>query len=180
MNIECQQCGSMQFKKVSLVYTEGLSDLNARSRGWGLLLGSGGADLGFGSFRTKGEIQTRLSQRVSPPRKWSYWKIVLGGLIGLIVLEFLLGYIDTFLRVGENFNRQLTVFGYTWIGAIAVILCMTFRHNVWTMPKRRRLWDRSFMCRRCGCVLQRLDPGGAAHRKLNEGKIIFYAAEKVE
>lgn len=154
MNIECPRCGSTEFKKLSLVYAEGLSDLEARSRGWGLLVGSGGAELGFGSFRTKGEIQTRLSQKVSPPRKWSYWKIVFGGLIGLMILEFILGYVDTFLRTGGNFNQQLAWFGYTWLGVIAVILGITFRHNVWQVPKRCRLWDRSFMCRRCGHVLQ--------------------------
>src|SRR5579875_3444304 len=116
MNIECPTCGSTEFTKLSLVYAEGFSDLNASSRGWGLIVGSGGADLGFGNVRTKGQIQTRLSQRVSPPRKWSYWKILVGGLIGMLVLEFILGYIDTFLRTGGNFNQQLAWFGYAWLG----------------------------------------------------------------
>ena len=154
MNIECPQCGSTEFTKLSLVYAEGISDLNARSRGWDILVGSGGADLGFGKVRTKGQIQTRLSQRVSPPPKWSYWKILFSGVVGMLVLEFVLGYIDTFLRTGGNFNQQLAWFGYAWLGLVAFILCLTFRYNVWTVPKRYRLWDRSFICRRCGHVTQ--------------------------
>ncbi|MGH9444672.1 MAG: hypothetical protein ACRD3O_02930 [Terriglobia bacterium] len=72
MNIECLQCGSTELTKISLIHAEGFSDLKARSRGWGIFVGSGGADLGFGRFSTKGEIQTKLSQKLSPPRKWSY------------------------------------------------------------------------------------------------------------
>lgn len=160
MNIECPQCGSTELKKLSIIHAAGLSDLNARSRGWGLLVGSGGADLGFGSFRTRGEVQTRLSQKLSPPRKWSYLKILFGGLMGIFILEFILGYFDTFLRFGGNFDRQLTWFGYGWLGIIAFILCITFRHNVWTVPKRYQVWDRSFMCRRCGQILLRPQPDG--------------------
>lgn len=167
MNIECTRCGSKELKQLSLIYTEGLSDLNARSRGWGLLVGSGGADLGFGKFRTKGQIQTKLSQKVSPPRKWSYLKIALAGLIGLLILEFILGYVDTFLHTGGNFNQQVAVFGYTWLGLVAFILCVTFRHNIWTVPKRYRLWDQSFMCRRCGHILQLPETHDSARQALS-------------
>jgi hypothetical protein len=154
MNVECPKCGSMEFTKVSMVYAEGISNLEARSRGWGLLFGSGGADLGFGSFRTRGEVQTRLSQKLSPPRKWYYWKIVFGGLIGLLVLEFILGYVDTFLRAGGDFNHQLAWFGYGYLGVLALVVVLAFRYNIAVFPKRHRVWDRSFMCRSCGHIAQ--------------------------
>lgn len=154
MNMECTRCGSKELKKLSLIYTEGLSDLNARSRGWGLLVGSSGADLAFGKFRTKGQIQTKLSEEVSPPRKWSYLKIALAGLIGLLILEFILGYVDTFLHTGGNFNQQVAWFGHAWLGIIAVVLCFAVRHNLGVYPHRYRVWNRSFMCRRCGHFLR--------------------------
>ena len=157
----------MEFKKLSLVYAEGFSDLNASSRGWGILVGSGGADLGFGKFRTRGEIQSRLSQKVSPPRKWSYWKIMVGGLIGLLILEFILGYIDTFLRTGGNFNQQLAWFSYAWLGIVAAILCFAARYNLALYPRRYRLWDRSFMCRRCGHILQLPETRDSARQALS-------------
>ncbi len=172
MNIECPQCGSTEFKKLSLVYAEGLSDLNACSRGWGLLVGGGGADLGFGKVRTKGQIQTRLSQRVSPPRKWSYWKILLGGLIGMLVVEFVLGYIDTFLRAGGNFNQQLAWFGYAWLGLVGLVLCLAARHNLGLYPRRYRLWDRSFMCRGCGQITARPQRDGDEHHRRQSGKAV--------
>lgn len=162
MNIECPQCGSTELTKLSLIHAAGLSDLNARSRGWGLLVGSGGADLGFGTFKTTGEIQTRLSQKVSPPRKLSYLKILFGGLTGLFVLESILGYFDTFLRFGGNFNQQLTWFGYGLLGIIAFVLFLALHHNVQVFPRRYRLWNRSVMCRRCGHVLEMPESGSLA------------------
>lgn len=167
MNIECPQCGSNKFTKLSLIYAEGFSNLDASSRGWGLIFGSGGADLGFGKFRTKGEIQTRLSQKASPPRKWSYWKIFFWGLIGLLVLEFVLGYVDSFLRVGGNFNQEITWFGYSWLGIITFILCLAIRHNFGIYPHRHRVWNCSFMCRRCGHILQLSETRDSARQVLS-------------
>ncbi|HEV2500729.1 MAG TPA: hypothetical protein VGY31_14220 [Terriglobia bacterium] len=169
MNVECPQCGSNEFTKLSLVYAQGFSNLEARSRGWGLIFGSGGADLGFGKFRTKGEIQTRLSQNVSPPRKWSCWKILFWGLIGLMVLEFILGYADSFLRIGGNFNQQLAWFGYSYLGVVAFILCLAFRYNFSVFPRRFRFWNRSFMCRRCGHILRLPTPSDPASRAVIRG-----------
>jgi hypothetical protein len=158
MNIECPKCNSTEFTKLSLIHAQGFSDVEARSRGSGLLFGSGGADLAFGSFTTKGEIQTRLSQRVSPPDKWSYWKIVVGGLIGLLILEFILGYVDTLLRIGGNFSQQLAWFGYGYLGVVALILTLAFRYNFAVFPKRHRIWNCSFMCRSCGHIAQLRPP----------------------
>lgn len=167
MNIECPQCGSNEFTKLSLVYAQGFSDLKARSRGWGFMVGSAGADLGFGKFRTRGEIQTKLSQKVSPPRKLSYWKIVFWGLIGLLVLDFTRGYADSFLRVGGNFNHQLASFGYSYLGVVALSLCLAFWHNLRVVPNRYRIWDRSFMCRRCGHILQLPETRDSARQALS-------------
>jgi hypothetical protein len=164
VNIQCPQCGSTEFTKLSLIYVEGFSDLEARSRGWGLFFGSGGGDLGIGRLRTKGEIQTKLSQKVSPPRKWSYWKIVIGGLIGLLILEFILGYVDTFLRTGGNFNQQLAWFGYGYLGVVAFILFLAIRYNIAVFPRRYRIWDRSFMCRSCGQIAQLPLPSDPSRR----------------
>jgi hypothetical protein len=165
MNIECAQCGSTEFTKLSLIYSEGFSNLKARSGGWGLIFGTGGADLTFGRLRTKGEIQTQLSQKVSPPQKWSYWKIVFGGLLGLLILEFILGYVDTFLRTGGNFSQQIAWFGYGYLGVVACVLILAFRYNIAVFPRRHRVWNCSFMCRSCGHIAQldrSNDPSGQA------------------
>jgi hypothetical protein len=152
--------------KLSLIYSEGFSNLKARSAGWGLVFGAGGADLAFGRLRTAGKIQTRLSQKVSPPHKWSYRKILSSGLVGLLVLEFILGYVDTFLRFGGNFNQQLAWFGYSYLGFVAIIICLAVRHNFGAFPSRYRVWDRSFMCRRCGEIVKLPQPADLPKQSL--------------
>jgi hypothetical protein len=166
MNMQCPRCGSKEFTKLSLIYAKGFSDLKARTRGWGLLFGSGAADVALGSFRTKGQLQTRLSQKVSPPHKWSYWKILFGGLLGLLILEFMLGYVDTFLRTGGNFNQQLAWFGYGYLGMVGFILFLAFRYNFAVFPRRYRLWDRLFMCRSCGHIAHLALPSDASGQAL--------------
>ena len=154
MSMECLRCESTEFIKLSLVYEQGSSTLHARSGGLGLAIGTGGADLVLGRARTKGEIQTKLSNRIAPPHKWSYWKSVVGGLIGLMVLEFALGYAHTFLGYQRNFKHQLNWLGWSYIGFLVFVLGFVVWYNSRVFPKRYRAWDRSFMCRRCGHVIQ--------------------------
>ncbi|MGH9444671.1 MAG: hypothetical protein ACRD3O_02925 [Terriglobia bacterium] len=73
---------------------------------------------------------------------------------------------DALLRAGADFNQQLAWFGYAWLGLVAFILCVTFRHNVWTVSKRHRLWERWFMCRRCGRIAERPQPDGDAFQAI--------------
>lgn len=51
----------------------------------GVLVGIGGPDIMVGSAATKGTHQTALSMRLSPPKKWSYLKLV----VGLVVVSFI-------------------------------------------------------------------------------------------
>ena len=80
--MECSVCQSTNLVKVSLAYEQGLSEYKGRSRSRGLSLGTGGLGLWGGRAKTTGTFQTRLSARLSPPTKWSYWKTfkcVVGG-----------------------------------------------------------------------------------------------------
>ena len=72
--MECSVCKSTNLVKVSLAYEQGLSEYKGRSRSRGLSLGTGGMGLWGGSAKTTGTFQTRLSARLSPPTKMSYWK----------------------------------------------------------------------------------------------------------
>jgi hypothetical protein len=151
--MECPRCTSTEFTKLSLLYEQGSSTFQSRSGGLGLAIGTG-ADLVLGQARTKGEIQTRLSNKVSPPRKWSYWKTVVSGLIGLLVLEFSLGYAHTFLGYAGNFNQQLSWIGWSYFGFLVFLLGLAVWCNSRVFPKKYHAWDRSFMCRRCGHIVE--------------------------
>ena len=82
--MECSVCKSTNLVKVSLAYEQGLSEYKGRSRSHGLSLGTGGLGLWGGRAKTTGTFQTRLSARLSPPTKWSYWKTSKWWLAGIL------------------------------------------------------------------------------------------------
>lgn len=170
MNMECLRCRSTEFTKLSLVYEQGSSTLRASSGGLGLAIGTGGADLVLGRARTKGEIRTKLATRISPPHKWSYWKSVVGGLIGLMALQFALGYAHTFLGSGGNFRQQLNWLGWSYFGFLVFVLGVVLWYNSRVFPKRYRIWDCSFMCRRCGHVFQVERPAAPQPHLIQEAR----------
>jgi hypothetical protein len=162
MKVTCPQCGSREFRKLSLVYAEGFSKLKM----WGILAGTGGGDLAFGRFRTKGGVQTALSRKVAPPAKMSYWKILRWSFVGLFILVFSIGYTDTFLLRGRSFQLQFGWILYPYLWTVLFILCFAFWCNRRVVPRRYRLWDRSFMCCSCGHILQIAEPSDSPDRAL--------------
>ncbi|HTV55556.1 MAG TPA: hypothetical protein VMI06_11655 [Terriglobia bacterium] len=130
MNMQCPQCGSTEFTKLSLVYAHGFSDLEARSRGWGVVTGDTAPDLAFVSVRTKGELRTRLSQQVSPPRKKRYKPVLLIWLLEIFIGAWFLGYMATLNhRSDAVFETQFTWFAYIYSGFAVFVLAVFWRFN---------------------------------------------------
>jgi len=153
--MQCPRCKSEDVIKLSLVNSEGLSDIDTRSRGYGLMLGDNGLALGFGKFKTTGTSQTRLSELASPPRKKHYFIVIFGWLLGLLILGWLLGYVTTITHAPEaRFEQHFRRIAYGLSSLAAVALVVFWRYNHMVFPPRLRLWNRSFMCRRCGEIFQ--------------------------
>ena len=86
--MQCSVCQSTNLVKVSLAYEQGLSDLQCRSRCAAFPWQQTGWAYGAARSRTNGTIQTRLSARLSPPTKMSYWKTSVWWFLGLLALWF--------------------------------------------------------------------------------------------
>src|SRR5438132_6107626 len=111
MIIQCPNCHSEDLVKTSILYAEGLSDLDAQTRGIGIAFADSGAVLGFGRARTSGTLQTRLSKQASPPRKRRYRYIAIAWILGLLIGEILLSYLGILTRTPESrFEVQLSYF----------------------------------------------------------------------
>jgi hypothetical protein len=148
--MECAVCQSTNLVKASLAYEQGLSAYKGRSRSHGLSLGTGGLGLWGGRAKTTGTFQTRLSARLSPPTKWSYWKAFKWWLPGFIILWFV------GIAVQENAHNATEIsrlFGWAmdvYATALVGLWCLIWRYNQRVFPAQYTRWDRSFMCRRCG------------------------------
>ena len=153
MDLRCPDCKSTDLKKVSLAYQEGLYRLDTCTRLTAVLIGSGGPDMVAGRARTKGFRQTELSRILSPPRKWSYLKLVLWS--GTFTLGALVAYVNHVMASPPPVSAlPVEIYAVVFSAAIVVVGCLFLKHNHGTYSRQYAQWNRSFICLRCGSVIQ--------------------------
>lgn len=153
MELRCPKCNSTDLKKVSLAYQEGFFQTQGQTRVRAAVVGGGGADLVFGRASTRASHQSALSNKLSPPAKWSYRKLIFWSALVFLCGGWLVFYINTISKNATTVSSPALT-GYALIGAVAlaVLLAFVVRHNRSVYPKRFAEWDRSFICMRCGSV----------------------------
>jgi predicted nucleic-acid-binding Zn-ribbon protein len=143
--IQCQECGSENVQKLSVVYDGGFSDINAKEGGVGIGFGSGGIGLGIGSSKIKGSHQSRLSQKAAPPTKKRIVKhFALWG-IGLFIVPPL---VVSILGWDSSF-AQLLIF-VSYLGAAGLHIYSDIQYNQRVFPKLLGRWNASYFCHKCG------------------------------
>jgi hypothetical protein len=149
--LHCPNCKSADLKRVSLAYKEGLYRVNTRTRVTGFLIGSGGPDIFMESAKTRGFHQTEMSTLLTPPRKWSYGKLLLwAGFFSLLALVAFVVHVNSTPPPVSSLPAQLYVI---FAPILLVFLLFVFwRHNRVTYRTQYLRWDRSFICERCGAV----------------------------
>lgn len=151
VELECPKCGSIDLKKVSLVYQDGLSQMKARSRHFGFLLGTAGPAIVTGTSVKHGILQSELSESLNPPARWSYAKLVGGSFV--LTCFALFAYV-IFVSASAPPVSTLPVKLYVFLAPVAfvVLAALFWRHNNLVYPRQYAAWDRSFLCQRCGTV----------------------------
>jgi hypothetical protein len=147
----CTHCQSTDLRKVSLVYEQGRFGLEARTRFRGFLLGTDGPDLIGGYAHTVGVVPSRLSNKLRPPVKWSYLKIV--GWFVFFFLVALVAYIQS-VKSSSRPASSLPVTIYVVVASCLLVFLelVIWRHNHHAYLFERTRWERSFLCMRCGRV----------------------------
>jgi hypothetical protein len=151
MDLRCPDCDSADLKRVSLAYQENVRHTDTRTRVRALLFGSDGPNLIVGRAVTQGVHWTRLSKVLSPPRKWSYVRLILGSLVVTVVALF--AYV-VFVASNPPPVTTLPLKMYIFLTPL-VFLALAFavwRHNHRRFPKEYAQWNCSFICQRCGAV----------------------------
>jgi hypothetical protein len=151
MDLRCPDCNGADLKKVSLAYQEGQFHVNTRTRLRAFLFGSDGPNLIVGSAATQGVHWTQLSNALSPPRKWSYVRLILGS--GVVTLAALFAYV-VFVASSPPPVSTLPMKIYVFLAPIVFLLLvfLIWRHNHLRFPQEYTRWNRSFICHRCGAV----------------------------
>jgi hypothetical protein len=151
VELQCQKCGSTDLRKVSLVYQDGRSHQKSRGRVVGFLFGAAGPAIITGTSVRYGIQQTELSNSLNPPTKWSYLRLVIGTF--LLTGAALFAYI-VFVSASTPPVSTLPVKLYVFLAPIAflVLVAVFWRHNHLVYPHQYAVWDRSFLCQRCGTI----------------------------
>jgi len=152
MDLLCPNCKSTNLKKVSLAYQEGRSRLNARTRIRGVVVGSEGPDMVVGRATTKGTQKTEISEALTPPKKWSYRKLVGWSFLVFLSVGWIVIYVNTITKNSSTVSSMsLTIYSVLSACVFILLLVLFWRHNS-SYQTQYAQWNRAFICERCGTV----------------------------
>ena len=97
---------------------------------------------------------TDLKRTISPPTKWSYWTTLKVWFAGLIVVWFVgIALTPANAYKAKEFTREFVWAMDAYLAALVFFAWFVWRYNRHIFPAKRRNWDHSFLCRRCGNTL---------------------------
>ena len=153
MDLRCPNCNSTNLKSLSVAFQEGRSSVNASSRLRGVVVGEGGPDIVIGRATTRGLQQSELSKKLSPPKKWSYGKLILWS-VGISFVALVVFVRSVMSHPGPASSFPVTLYAVIFPVVLVVLLVVIWRHNHSTYSRDYAEWSRSFVCERCGTVSQ--------------------------
>ena len=155
MELQCPNCRSTDLKKVSLAYQEGLQHVSTRTRLRGVVVGSDGPDVVVGRATTKGIQQTEISKALTPPKKWSYLKLLGWSVLVFLSVGWIVFYVNTITKNSSSVSSvPLTIYTVLSAGVFVALILVYWKHNHYAYARQFGRWDRSFICQRCGAVSQ--------------------------
>jgi hypothetical protein len=155
MDLQCPNCKSTDLKKVSLAYQEGLQHVSTRTRMHGIVVGSDGPDVVVGRAITKGTHQTEISKALTPPKKWSYLKLVGWSVLVFLSVGWIVFYVKTITnKLSSGSSPPLTIFAVLSAGLFVVLFFFYWNYNHSTYSRQYAQWSRSFLCQRCGNIVE--------------------------
>ena len=153
MDLQCPNCKSTDLKKVSLAYQEGLQRVSTRTRLRGIVVGSDGPDVVVGRATTKGTQQTEISKVLTPPKKWSYLKLIGWSALVFLSIGWIVFYVNTITRNASSISSvPLAIYVLVSTAIFAAVFVVYWKRNHSAYPRQYEQWDRSFLCQRCGTV----------------------------
>ena len=157
MDLRCPKCNSTDLKRVSLAHEEGLFQNESRTRLRTVVVGGGGPDLVVGRATTRGTEKSVLSEKLTPPAKWSYLKVIGWSVLVFLFAGWLVFYVNTVTTNATTVSSAPLTFFALISGAIfAPLLFLVWRHNHSSYQTQYARWDKSFICERCGTVSQQV------------------------
>jgi hypothetical protein len=154
-DLRCLKCSSTDLKKVSLAYQEGLFCTVAHTRFSAVAAGGHDPGLIIGKATTRGRHQSVLSKQLNPPVKWSYRKLILWWALAFLSIGWIVFYINGMTKNSAAvLSHPLILFLELSAVTFLLLLVLFRRHNQTAYKRRYSQWERSFLCQRCGTLME--------------------------
>jgi hypothetical protein len=135
MESQCPNCKSTNLKKVSLAHQEGLQHVSTRTRIRGVVVGSDGPDVVVGRATTKGIQQTEISKMLSPPKKWSYLKLLGWSVLVFLSFGWVVFYVNAITKNSLTVSSvPVTIYAVLSASVFVVLFLAYWKHNESTYP----------------------------------------------
>ena len=135
----CPHCHSDNIQRFELIYHGSVTNSSSSTVG----IGYGGGGLGIGTASTDTKSITNLGKLVAPPEKRSYLWSIVGGLIGVCILQGILQFI-----FGRVFGGLMSWVAFA--GMIYLIYQEVYCWNRDVYPQLMDQWYHSYLCMKCG------------------------------
>lgn len=143
--LTARQCHSADLRRLPMVYAAGSYEFRGRLRAFFF----GGANtLQFGTYT--GKCESRLSQSVRPPGKLPFVRPVCLWIMGFFILMAFLG--------SGRLSFPMGILGGFYLLLLPSYLLGSLFYNVFVRPWKYRRWERSWLCLRCGAVVDGASP----------------------
>jgi hypothetical protein len=117
------------------------------------VVGSDGPDVVVGRATTKGMQQTDISKALTPPKKWSYLRLLGWSALAFLSVGWIVFYVNTITNNSSSFSSlPLTVFAVLSACLFVALFALYWNYNHSIQPRKYAQWERSFICNRCGAV----------------------------
>jgi hypothetical protein len=140
IDLTCRQCGSDNTQKLSIINQSGTTSTKTT----GAAIGGFGGHLGAGLSSSDAKSVNKLAEQHAPPiLKSAPWVPGCLGIIGVILM-----------------------FSYPIIGVPLFVGCILWggiatkahKQELWRHAEAMTVWDKQFLCLRCGCVFSQPAP----------------------
>ena len=135
----CPHCHSDNIRRFELIYHGSITNSSSSTIG----VGYGGGGFGIGSASTDTTSITNLGKTVAPPEKRSYIWSIIGGLIGVCLLQVFLQFI-----FGRTFGGLMSYVAFA--GMVYLIYQEVYCWNRDVYPQLINQWQHSYLCLKCG------------------------------
>lgn len=145
--LKCPKCGSGDVKRFSIIYKQGISDVNLTTAAGGVGFGTAGMMVGGMDGNSRGTSQSALSMETAPPRRKRYFMLANSWIISFFLWLVIFFIPWVFINNAGGIGGIIYVLYLFLVGFLLYKYKYLYNKNIW--PGLYNNWQDSFMCMKC-------------------------------